>query len=58
MDKNNAEKKGQSTPKNAGGPADRDDRGTPIERAPGPGPKDDGKGALGKEAKDRLERKH
>jgi len=38
-------------------PSDRDGHGTKIERVPGPGPKDAGKGAAGKEAKDRLERK-
>ena len=38
-------------------PSDRDGHGTKIERVPGPGPNDAGKGAAGKEAKDRLERK-
>jgi hypothetical protein len=38
-------------------PADRDSHGTKIERVPGPGPKDAEKGAAGKEAKDRLDRK-
>jgi hypothetical protein len=38
-------------------PDDRDSHGNKIERVPGPGPKDAGKGAAGKEAKDRLDRK-
>jgi hypothetical protein len=38
--------------------SDHDSRGTKIERVPGPGPKDAGKGAAGKEAKDRLDRNH
>jgi hypothetical protein len=38
-------------------PADRDSHGTKIERVPGPGPNDAGKGAAGKEVKDRVERK-
>jgi len=36
----------------------RDGRGTKIDPAPGPGPKDAGKGAMGEEAKDRLNRNH
>jgi hypothetical protein len=38
-------------------PADRDTHGNKVDRVPGPGPNDTGKGAAGKEAKDRLERK-
>jgi hypothetical protein len=58
MDKNDTnEKEGSKSNKNAEGSSDRDEHGTPIERVPGPGPKDAGKGAMGKEAKDRLERK-
>jgi hypothetical protein len=37
---------------------ERDSRGTKIDPAPGPGPKDAGKGAMGKEARDRLDRNH
>jgi hypothetical protein len=36
----------------------RDSRGTHIDPAPGPGPKDAGKGAIGKHAKDRLAKNH
>jgi hypothetical protein len=36
---------------------DRDSHGTKIDRVPGPGPKDTGKGAAGKQATDRLNRK-
>jgi hypothetical protein len=63
MDKNETNEKEGSTSnknaegKNADGSSDRDEHGPPIERVPGPGPKDAGKGAMGKEAKDRLERK-
>jgi hypothetical protein len=38
--------------------APRDSRGTKIDRVSGPGPKDAGKGAAGKAAKDRLDRNH
>ena len=38
-------------------PLDRDSHGNKIDRVSGPGPNDAGKGAAGKEAKDRLERK-
>jgi hypothetical protein len=36
---------------------DRDSHGHKIERVPGPGPNDAAKGAVGKEAKERLEHK-
>ncbi|HVY37251.1 MAG TPA: hypothetical protein VHM31_04930 [Polyangia bacterium] len=42
-------------------PSDRnthDAHGTPFERVPGPGPNDQGKGAAGREALDRVERNH
>ena len=39
-------------------PTDHDTHGTPFERVPGPGPKDEGKGAAGREAIDRVERNH
>jgi hypothetical protein len=39
-------------------PADTDSHGTPIERVSGPGPNDQGKGAAGREAMDRIERNH
>lgn len=32
-----------------------DTHGTPFKRAPGPGPKDEGKGAAGKDAQERVE---
>lgn len=35
-----------------------DTHGTPFERVPGPGPNDQGKGAAGREAIDRVERNH
>ncbi len=38
--------------------ADHDNHGTPFERVPGPGPKDQGKGAAGREAIERVERNH
>jgi hypothetical protein len=50
-------KKADKRPPTQGHPMDRDSHGTKIERVPGPGPNDAGKGAAGKEAKDRLERK-
>ena len=37
---------------------DRDRHGTPFERVPGPGPKDQEKGAAGRDAIDRVERNH
>lgn len=37
---------------------DHDTHGTPFERVPGPGPNDQGKGAAGREAIDRIERNH
>jgi hypothetical protein len=37
---------------------DHDSHGTPFERVPGPGPKDQDKGAAGREAIDRVERNH
>ena len=37
---------------------ERDSHGTKIDPAPGPGPKDAGKGAMGEQAKDRLNRNH
>ncbi len=39
-------------------PRDHDSHGTPIERVPGPGPKDQGKGAAGRDALDRIEHNH
>jgi hypothetical protein len=36
----------------------QDSHGTPFERVSGPGPKDQGKGAAGREAIDRVERNH
>jgi hypothetical protein len=39
-------------------PTDHDSHGTPFERVPGPGPKDQGKGAAGRDAIDRVERNH
>jgi hypothetical protein len=36
---------------------ERDSHGTKIEPVPGPGPKDAGKGAMGEQAKERLDRK-
>jgi hypothetical protein len=37
------------------GRAGQDSHGTPFERGPGPGPKDLEKGAMGREASDRVE---
>ncbi len=37
---------------------DHDSHGTPFERVPGPGPNDEGKGAAGREALDRIEHNH
>jgi len=39
-------------------PKDHDSHGTPFERVPGPGPNDQGKGAAGREALDRIEHNH
>ena len=39
-------------------PVDHDQRtGTPYHRVPGPGPNDEGKGAAGEDAVDRIERR-
>jgi hypothetical protein len=37
-------------------PMDRDSHGNAIERVPGPGPNDEGKGAAGEEAVERLKK--
>ena len=37
-------------------PVDHDTHGTPIVRVPGPGPDDEGAGAAGEEAMERLDR--
>ncbi len=37
-------------------PMDHDSHGNPIQRVPGPGPNDEGKGAAGNDAIERLER--
>jgi hypothetical protein len=37
-------------------PPEQDSHGTPFERVPGPGPKDQGKGAAGREAIERIDR--
>ncbi|HXU61316.1 MAG TPA: glycosyltransferase [Polyangia bacterium] len=39
-------------------PKEHDSHGTPFERVPGPGPNDQGKGAAGREALDRIEHNH
>jgi len=39
-------------------PKDHDSHGTPFERVPGPGPNDQGKGAAGRDALDRIEHNH
>jgi hypothetical protein len=50
-------KESNTRPQDQNRSPDRDSHGTKIERVPGPGPKDAGKGAAGKEATNRVERK-
>lgn len=53
---NTAPKK-TKTSRGAQGTASRDQKGTPKKRTNGPGPKTSGKGAMGKQAASRLERR-
>jgi len=55
--KDSAEPRGKDAPAKPAA-KDRDTHGTPFERVPGPGPNDQGKGAAGREAIDRVERNH
>jgi len=56
-DKDSSEPRSKDAPAKPA-PTDHDTHGTPFERVPGPGPKDEGKGAAGREAIDRVERNH
>jgi hypothetical protein len=38
-------------------PKDTDTHGNPIQRVPGPGPRDEGKGAAGEDAAERIEKR-